>query len=124
MVDSPRHWNTGSTPGGLHESRGVTVDLRIGLEVWKGDAGNRYRHADLGRRGSNESLTVVSGIHDLPVVDLDPGGETIGEAKAIVGAQRLEVTRSEVIWGRRVVMTYAQVHGHPHQTGHGFRRNP
>ena len=40
---------------------------------------------------------------DLPVVHLDPGGEAIGLAKAILGAQALEVALLETI-GRRFVV--------------------
>ena len=88
----------------LHEADGVLLDLRLLPQDLEGDAGNRdVRDAEVEGSRADEPGALVPVADDPPVLHLDPGGEAIGLAKAILGAQALEVAFLEVLGRRRVV---------------------
>ena len=88
----------------LHEADGVLLNLRLVPQDLEDDAGNRdVRDAEAEGRRADQSGALVPVADDSPVLHVDPGGEAIGLAKAILGAQALEVAFLEVL-GRRLVV--------------------
>ena len=93
-----------AAPDGLHEADGVLLNLRLVPQDVEDDAGNRdvLDAAAEGRR-ADQAGAVVPVADDSPVLNIDPGGEAIGLAKAILVAQALEVAFLEMLRRRLVV---------------------
>jgi hypothetical protein len=71
-------------PAVWDEPRPAGADLRLGPQVPQDDRGERDAGravADLG--GVDAAAAALAGVHDAPVLDLDPGLEPVGEAEAV-----------------------------------------
>ena len=89
----------------LHEADSVLLNVRLVPQDLEDDGGNRdFRAAEVEERRADQSGALVPVADDSSVHHVDPGGEVIGLAKAILGAQALEVAFLEVL-GRRLVVT-------------------
>ena len=102
---------------GLHEADGVLLNLRVVPQDLESDARNRdVRDAEAEGRRADQSGALVPVADDPPVLHVDPGVEAISLAKAILGAQALEVAVLDVLWRRLVVACdpkFERKFGHP-----------
>ena len=93
-LDEPRRREARTPADRLHEAGAVAGDLRLGAE-------NLERHSrdddrlrpEAERRRADEAASVVAGVDDRAVLDLDPGLQQVRLAEAVGVAQPLEIAR-------------------------------
>ena len=65
--------------------------------------------SEIERRRADEPGALVPVADDPPVLDLDPGGEVVGLAKTVFGAQALQVALCEGVRRRHVVLRHPEL---------------
>ena len=109
----------------LHEADSVRLNVRLTPQDLEDDGGNcDVRDAEVPKGRANQPGALIPVTDDSSVLHVDPGGEAIGLAKAIRGAQALQVAFLEVLGRRLVVARDAELEGKLWHPLDRIRRNP